>query len=205
MAIATEQRSPYHVSRANVLRAVNIVASGRAEEGIALMEHALAAHRNTGANFQSSYNLSRLADAHARAGRITRAVELADQAVAEVTRTGERWWEAEAQRSRGEILLMAAPLRHEDAERCFKKALACARRQEARLWELHAAQSLASLWLTQGRNDEARELLAQVYATFADGFDTANLKLAKATLDQLARPARRAPRRGGAAAVKRGR
>jgi len=197
LAIATEQRSPYHVSRANVLRAVNIVASGRAEEGISLMEHALAAHHNTGANFQSSYNLSRLADAHARAGRVTRAVELADQALAEVARTGERWWEAEAQRSRGEILLMTSPMRHQEAERCFMKALACARRQGARLWELHAAQSLANLWLAQGRNDDARELLAKVYAAFSEGFDTANLKLAKATLDQLGRSARRAHGRGG--------
>jgi predicted ATPase len=205
LAIATEQRSPYHVSRANVLRAVNIVASGRTEEGITLMEHALAAHRSTGANFQSSFNLSRLADAHAQAGRFTRAVELADQAVAEVARTGERWWEAEAQRSRGEILLRASPSRHREAERCFIKALACARRQSAKLWELHAAQSLAGLWLAQGRNEDARELLAQVYATFSDGFETANLKLAKATLDQLARPARRNPGRGGAAAGKRGR
>ena len=204
LAIATEHRSPYHVSRANVLRAVNIVARGRAEEGITLMEHALVAHRNTGANFQSSYNLSCLAEAHARAGKIARAVELADQAVAEVSRTGERWWEAEAQRSRGEILLTAAPSHHAEAERCFKNALACAKGQEAKLWELYAAQSLASLWLAQGRNDEARELLAPVYAAFADGFDTADLKLAKAMLDQLVRPASRVLRRSGSGAVKRG-
>jgi class 3 adenylate cyclase/tetratricopeptide (TPR) repeat protein len=205
LAIATEQRSPYHVSRANVLRAANIVASGRAEEGITLMEHALAAHRETGANFQSSYNLSRLAEAYARAGKIARAVELADQAVAEVSLTGELWWEAEALRSRGEILLRANPGQPEAAERCFKKALTCARRQEAKLWELQAAQSLAGLWLAKGRREEARELLAQVYATFADGFDIANLKLAKAFLDQLARPVGRAASRGGAEAVKRGR
>ena len=196
LAIATEQRSPYHVSRANVLRAANIVESGRAEDGITLMEHALVAHRETGANFQSSYNLSRLAEAYARAGKIARAVELADQAVAEVSRTGELWWEAEVLRSRGEILLMAAPLHHEEAERCFKKALTCARRQGAKLWELHAAQSLASFWLAKGHREKARELLAQVYATFADGFDIANLKLAKAVLDQLAPPVSRAASRG---------
>ena len=203
LAIATEQRSPYHVSRANVLRAVNIVASGRVEEGITLMEHALAAHRRTGANFQSSYNLSRLAEAYARAGKIERAIELADQAMLEVSRTGELWWEAEAQRSRGDIFLMAAPMHHAEAERCFRKALDCARRQEARLWELHAAQSLASMWVTQGRRDEARELLTQVYATFTDGFDTANLKVAKAMLDQLGRDVRRPPSRSGTAAVRR--
>jgi predicted ATPase len=167
LAIATEQRSPYHLSRANVLRAVNLVDSGRVEEGIALMEHALIAHRKTGANFQSSYNLSRLAEAHARAGRIERALELADQAVAEVGRSGERWWEAEAQRSRGEILLLLGPDKRDEAERCFKKALACARRQEAMFWELHAAESLANLWQAQGRGQQARELLTSVHGQIA--------------------------------------
>jgi class 3 adenylate cyclase/tetratricopeptide (TPR) repeat protein len=199
LAIATEQRSPYHLSRANVLRAVNLVESGRAEEGIALMEHALVAHRKTGANFQSSYNLSRLAEAHARAGKIERAMELAEQAVAEVSRTGERWWEAEAQRSRGEILLLAAPDHHDEAERCFSNALACARRQEAKLWELYATRSLANLWLAQGRRDDARELLALVYGTFTDGFETADLRLAKEFLERLDRPVRRAGRRGNSA------
>ena len=205
LAIATEQRSPYHVSRANVLRAVNIVASGRVEEGIALMEHALVAHRNTGANFQSSYNLSCLAEAHARAGRMSRAIELAEQAVAEVSRTGERWWEAEAQRSRGEILLKGAPLHHEEAERSFRRALTCARRQDAKLWELLAAQSLAALWRAKGRDDEASELLAQVCAKFGDDRDTANLNLAKAMLDQPARPRSRPLSRSRSAAGKRGR
>jgi len=99
--------------------------------------------------------------------------------------------------SLGEILLMVSPLRQEETERCFVKALACARRQGARLWELHAAQSLAGLWPAQGRNDDARELLAQVFATFSDGFDTANPRLAKETPEQLPRPARRAAGRGG--------
>jgi len=167
LAIATEQRSPYHLSRANVLRAVNLVESGRVEEGITLMEHALIAHRKTGANFQSSYNLSRLAEAHARAGRIERALELADQAVTEIGRTGERWWEAEAQRSRGEILLLAGAGERDEAERCFKKALACARRQEAMFWELHAAESLARLWQAQGRGKQAHELLTSVHGQIA--------------------------------------
>jgi predicted ATPase len=194
LAIATEQRSPYHVSRANVLRAVNMVERGQAAEGIALMEHALVAHRKTGANFQSSYNVSCLAEAHARAGKIGRALELADEAIAEVARTGERWWEAEAQRLKGEILLKASPRHRAEAKRCFAQALACARRQEAKFWELHAAQNLANLRITQGRDDGARELLESVYGKFGDGFDIPDLKLAKETLDWLARSARRVRR-----------
>ena len=108
-----------------------------------------------------------LAEAHARAGRIERALELSDQAVAEVGRTGERWWEAEAQRSRGEILLQVGPGKRDEAERCFKKALACARRQEAMFWELHAAESLARLWQAQGRGEQARELLTSVHGQIA--------------------------------------
>src|SRR4029079_15743787 len=110
MAIATEQRSPYHVSRASVLRAVNAIESGRPEEGIAIMENALAAHHARGANFQSAYNISCLAQAHARAGKIDRANKLALDAIAEVDRTGERWWEPEAHRIRGEILLQTSPI-----------------------------------------------------------------------------------------------
>jgi tetratricopeptide (TPR) repeat protein len=186
LAIATEQRSPYHVSRANILRAVGIIDSGRAEEGIALMEHALAEHRGTGANFQSSFNLTRLAEAYARAGRLGRALDLAAAAVAEVGRTGERWWEAEANRSHGEILLLAGPAHRAEAERCLEQALDCARRQGARLWELNAARSLAAMHLAEGRIDDARALLAPVCSAFADGVDHPGLRFARATLRQLA-------------------
>jgi len=184
MAIAAEQRSPYHLSRAGILRAVNVIDSGRPEEGIVLMERALVAHRRTGANFQSSYNLSRLAEAHARSGRVDRAVELATEAVAEVERSGERWWESEALRIRGETMLRASPARRGEAERCFVAALECARRQRARLWELHAAQSLAELWSAEGRAREAGELLRAAHDAFADDVDLADLRRAR---DFLAR------------------
>jgi tetratricopeptide (TPR) repeat protein len=185
LAIATEQRSPYHVSRANILRAINFIESGRAEEGITLMERALVEHRGTGANFQSSYNLTRLAEAHARVREHGRAMQFAAEAVAEVSRTEERWWEAEAHLSRGEILLVGTPERHDEAERCFRQALVCARRQDARLWELNAARSLASLCLAQGRPDEARELLVPVCAAFPEGCDNAELRRARADLSGL--------------------
>jgi DNA-binding winged helix-turn-helix (wHTH) protein/tetratricopeptide (TPR) repeat protein len=145
LAIATAQRSPYHVSRANILRAINAVDGGEFERGIAMLEQALVAHRATGANFQSSYNLSRLAEAHARAGHPAQARELADAAIAEVERSGERWWEAEAHRLRGEILLLAGRGNQALAKRCFDRALAVARRQGAGFWEANALRSLAGL------------------------------------------------------------
>jgi tetratricopeptide (TPR) repeat protein len=142
-AIATEQRSPYHVSRANVLRAVNLIESGDPQSGIALMHRALDAHRATGANYQSSFNLSYLALAHSRAGDHQRAFAVATDAVAEVERTGERWWEAEAHRIRGEIIRATTPARWVDAECHFREARDCAHRQGARFWERRAAESLA--------------------------------------------------------------
>jgi tetratricopeptide (TPR) repeat protein len=181
-AIAAEQRSPYHLSRANVLRGVNLVESGKPDEGIAVMESALIAHRNTGANFLASYNLSRLAEAHARTGRYERAKQLADEAIRDVRRSGERWWEAEANRLRGEILLLSDAGKAGEAQKCFGKALSCARAQDARLWELHAARSLADLWMGEGRRIEARELLAPVYAKFDDGFETPDLARCRETL-----------------------
>jgi predicted ATPase len=180
--VATDQRSPYHISRANVLRAVNLIDANQHEEGIALMEHALVAHRETGANYQSSYNLSNLAIAHARVGRIERSLEIATRAVDEVEQSGERWWEAEAQRIKGEILLAAPTVHRGEAEACFQRGLEWARRQQARFWELRATQSLARLWYAQNRRAEAQQLLAPIYNAFSDGFDLPDLEDAKELL-----------------------
>jgi len=187
-AIATEQRSPYHISRANILKAVNLVEGGRAVEGIALMDAALIEHRNTGANFQSSFNLSCLADAYARAGNSKRALDFAGQAISEIERTGERWWAAEAQRIKGNILLAANPADRRRAEDCFLLALKSAQSQNARFWQLRAAHSLASLWSGQGRDAEARKLLAPIYDEFTDGIDLPDLDDARGLLDRLGRP-----------------
>ena len=178
-AIAIEQRSPYHLSRATILRAVNVALIGRPEEGIALMEKGLVAHRQTGANFQSSFNLSYLAMAYAKAENFERAVDIATQAVNEVERTGERWWEAEAQRMRGEILLAAGSANRNEAETCFQQALECGRQQKAKFWELRAAQSLSQLWSSEKRHSEARQLFSPIYAAFSEEFDSPDLNDAK--------------------------
>jgi predicted ATPase len=120
-----------------------------------------------------------------RVGKLAQVRSLFDDALARVTRTGERWFEAELHRGRGDALLRLPECATAEAEACFRKALAIAQEQEAKLWELRAATSLARLWRDQGRRVEARDLLAPVYDWFTEGFDTADLKDAKALLDEL--------------------
>ena len=99
--------------------------------------------------------------------------------------TKETWWEAEVDRVAGEISLMSPQADAAKAEAYFERALAVARRQQAKSWELRASMSLARLRCSQGKVREARELLAPVYGWFTEGFDTRDLKEAKALLDEL--------------------
>ena len=103
-----------------------------------------------------------------------------------VQTTKETWWEAEVNRDAGEIALLSPERDVAKAEAHFERALAVARQQQAKSWELRAAMSMARLWRDQGKRDEARELLAPVYGWFTEGFNTLDLKEAKALLDQLA-------------------
>jgi predicted ATPase len=107
-----------------------------------------------------------------------------DDALRIVERTGERWFAAELYRHKGQLLLRQG--RSEAAEELYRKALGIAREQEAKLWELRAATSLARLRRDQGRRAEAHDLLAPIFAWFTEGFATPDLKDAKALLDQLA-------------------
>jgi predicted ATPase len=109
-----------------------------------------------------------------------------DEAITAVETTKEKWCEAEVHRVAGEIALLFEELDTARAEANFELALAVARKQQARSWELGAAMSMARLWRDQGKRDEARELLAPVYGWFTEGFDTRDLKEAKALLDELA-------------------
>jgi predicted ATPase len=124
-----------------------------------------------------------LAGACEIAGEIDEAVTLLDEALQIVERTGERWLAAELYRHKGQLLLRQG--QSEAAEELYRKALSVAQQQEAKLWELRAAMSLARLRRDQGRRAEARDLLAPVYGWFAEGFDTQDLKEAKALLEAL--------------------
>ena len=125
-----------------------------------------------------------LAKAYEIAGQIEEGLTQLDDALQIVERTGERWLDAELYRQKGQLLLRQG--HSEAAEELYRKALSIAREQEAKLWELRTAVSLARLRRDQGRRAEARDLLAPVYNWFTEGFDTPDLKETKALLDELA-------------------
>ena len=124
-----------------------------------------------------------LALAHTKIGEPDVGLKLLDQALAQIEETQERFFEAELHRIRGEILIEGGKRRA--GEEALQSALRVASRQQARLWELRAATRLARLWRGQGRTAAARDLLAPVYGWFTEGFDTADLKEAKALMDEL--------------------
>jgi predicted ATPase len=129
------------------------------------------------------HHIALVARAHAIAGQVEEALTQFDDALQMIERTGERWLEAELNRRKGQLLLRQGL--SGAAEELYCKALSVAREQEAKLWELRAAESLARLRRDQGRRAEARELLEPVYSWFTEGFDTKDLKNAKALLDEL--------------------
>jgi predicted ATPase len=145
----------------------------------------ITAFRSTGATVWMPFYLSYLASAHAELGKFDDAWRCIGEAMTAIETTKERWCEAEVHRIAGEIALMSPEPDAAKAEAYFERALAVARAQQAKSWELRAAMSMARLWRDQGKRDEARDLLAPVYGWFTEGFDTLDLKEAKALLDEL--------------------
>jgi predicted ATPase len=166
-----------------VFRGWALALNGHAEDGIAMISSGIARCRSIGYLAWLSQFLAMLAESHARAGDPKRALQALAQARDFAEEKDERFWEAELYRLRGEIYRNEG---RNEAEDCFVRALDIASRQEARLLELRAAGSLAQLWGAQGRRRDAVEKLAPVYAWFTEGFETDDLKNAKAILDRLA-------------------
>jgi predicted ATPase len=129
-------------------------------------------------------HLGHLAAARASLGQADLGITLIEEAISTLEKTGERLFEAELHRLRGELSISLG--KTDQAETALLRALTVARGQQARMWELRAAVSLARIRRNQGRRAEARDLLAPVYGWFTEGFDTADLKEAKALLDELA-------------------
>ena len=130
--------------------------------------------------------LSWLAAAHAELGQFADAWRCVGEATTAIETSKESWYEAEVNRIAGEVAVKPSESEATKAKGYFERALAVARAQQAKSWELRAAMSLARLWRDQGKRDEARDLLAPVYGWFSEGFDTNDLKEAKALLDALA-------------------
>jgi class 3 adenylate cyclase/predicted ATPase len=160
--------------------------SGRASEAIQMITSGIGTYRSTGSRVYLPFFLSHLSMAHAELGQFEDAWGCIGETTIAMETTNERWCEAEVRRIAGEIALKAPEANGEKAQSYFERALSVARAQEAKSWELRAAMSLARLWRDQGKRDEARDLLAPVYASFSEGLDMRDLKEAQALLHALA-------------------
>jgi class 3 adenylate cyclase/predicted ATPase len=185
VALASEHGFAQWAAVGRILQGWADAQKGEATTGIARIRDGLAASEATGRRGATPLFLTLLAEAQALAGKIEEGLATLDDALAQAAASGERGWNAEIHRLCGEL---TARLPYPDpakAEESFRTALAIAREQGTRGYELRAATSLARLWGKQGRRGEARELLAPVYDSFTEGFDTPDLKDAKALFDAL--------------------
>jgi predicted ATPase len=160
-----------------------LASTGKTRNAVQMITLGIAAWRSTGSTLQIPFHLSHLARAYAELGQYEQARCTIGEAMAEATK--ERWCEADVHRTAGEIALMSPEPDAAKAEAHFERALAVARQQQAKSWELRAAMSMAWLWRDQGKRQQAHDLLAPVYGWFMEGFDTLDLKDAKALLEQL--------------------
>jgi DNA-binding winged helix-turn-helix (wHTH) protein/predicted ATPase len=158
---------------------------GRGQEGVALIEQGLDTSRATGAILLRTLFLGILADVCRTARRCEKGLTALTEAIATMEKTGERFLEAELYRLSGELLLMQDAPDAAQADRSFREAIEVARRQRAKSFELRATASLARLLKQQGKKEEARQMLSEIYGWFTEGFDTADLKDAKALLEEL--------------------
>jgi predicted ATPase len=162
------------------------------EEGIEQMQRGLNAWQATGSKLLKSYLFAGLSEGYAKAGQTEEGLAVLAEALANVDKNNEHFWEAEIYRLKGEMLLMqhrdkdsAPSAPYTEVEACFCQAIDVARRQEAKSFELRATASLCRLWQTQGKRAEAHVLLAPIYGWFTEGLDTVDLIEAKALLEKL--------------------
>ena len=186
VALADEKSALYWKTAAMFMHGCLLVQGGKALNAIEVLTTAQSALRSTGATLFAPAYLSYLARAYAELGNCDDARRCVAEAVTAAETTRETWFEAEIHRMAGEIALILPGPDAAEAEACFERALAVARAQQAKSWELRAAMSLTRLWRDQGKPRQARELLAPVYGWFTEGFDTRDLKEAKALLEELA-------------------
>jgi predicted ATPase len=184
-ALAEEKSASLWKASGTVHQGCILAVTGRAREAVETLTAGIAAARSTGQNLFHPLYLSLLARAHADLGQFGDACRSIDQSMAAIETTKESWCESEVNRVAGEISLKSPEQDAGKAKAYFERALVVARNQQAKSWELRAAMSLARLWRDQGKRNEARDVLAPIYGWFTEGFDTLDLKEAKALLGEL--------------------
>ena len=220
--LSTEQGFPFWAAMGTLLRGWALALQGQEEDGIVQMHQGLATWRAIGVVLGQPGFLAMLAEAQSRAGQVEEGLHTLAEAVALVAKTGERYYEAEVWRMKGELLLndergmqnderkakkegqdsvfihhsSLIIHRSEEAEACFHKAIEIAQSQQAKFLELRAVMSLARLWQQQNKVGEARELLEETYCWFTEGFDTKDLQAAEALLVTLGSNAARQKAKG---------
>jgi predicted ATPase len=186
ISLPTDQAFPYWRALGSMLRWWVLAQQGQAREGLAQLHEGLKAFRTMGAELWRPYWLAFLAEAQGTLGEPETGLTVLAEALTLADTTGERWYEPELYRLKGVLLLQQSADYQTEAASCFAQAITRAQSQQAKAWELRAATSLAKLWQQQGKRTEAYDLLAPVYGWFTEGFDTADLKDAKALLDEVA-------------------
>ena len=181
---ATEQGFAMFHATGTLYKAAGVLLEGRPNEALPLLTRGLEAYRATGAGLALPYYLSILGDACIQAGRFDDAKDVLDEGLGIAERSDELCQKAELHRLKGELALRTGS-QNGEAEEHFRRAIGTARHQLSKAWELRATTSLARLCQQQGRRDEARQMLSDAYAGFTEGFDTPDLKAAKALLHQL--------------------
>jgi predicted ATPase len=190
IALCREQGFGSFLAQATMYRGYALAQQGQTEEGIAMIREGLDAQLASGASLFRPWFLCFLAEAYATAGRFEEGLAAVAEAIAIVEKTGQRYNEAALHRLKGELVLRrsgveAEPAIQMEAEECFRKSIEIARQQEARSFELRAVTSLSRLWEQQGKKEQARQMLAQIYGWFSEGLDTKDLIDAKVLIEQL--------------------
>jgi predicted ATPase len=186
ISLATEQDFPFWIAVGTMLHGWALAHQGRAKEGVEQLTQGLSAFRAMECGIMRPYYLALLADVYDIIGEPETGLAVLTEALTLMNTTSGRGWEPGLYRLKGELLLQQSSDNQAEAETCFLHALSVARPQQAKSLELRAAISLAKLWQSQGKRQEAYNLLMPVYNGFTEGFDTADLIDAKALFDELA-------------------
>jgi predicted ATPase len=186
LALAEQTGALFWKTRGMMNRGCVFALTGKAANAVHMITSAITARRSAGSTIYLPFALSHLVIAHAELGQFDDAWRCIGETLTSIEMTKEKWHEAEVNRIAGEVALLPPERDMAKAEKYFNRALAVARQQHAKSWELRAAMSLARLWRDQSKVQQAQELLAPIYGWFTEGFDTRDLKEAKALLEALA-------------------